>query len=421
MVKVTFPVRRFVRTPLNLLRQHGVLFLASYSLKWLRWQYLTVQVRRLYFAGQRKHRARTVTAEETSFATDIVAAGSKRVAEVTRKYVNVYVGREDLRVLINTPEDGAPYFYFLDLGQCLRHTGVPARIHLASAGNLEEDLADFRPSVYLTCDGPLPHGQASRESAAVRVYKKRYGLARLHIPHYLAPLRRRRESSRDIARMALHRQGELADAFFGYFETVFWDVFCWAYKTTGFSYYPLPFAANPLRHYPVMAAKDLDWAMATANGDYGERASLTRRYMGRIMREYRGLIAGSGWGAGIVPIAPDRVAEFFCRARVAPNLAAASNVRYPLDCGAKVHELSAMGVFQLASETDALRKYYTPNEVVGIRSPAECEERFAYFVTRPGVRQTYIMNSMARTFAENTYFQRIEKLIALLDQHKEWF
>jgi spore maturation protein CgeB len=135
------------------------------------------------------------------------------------------------------------------------------------------------------------------------------------------------------------------------------------------------------------------------------------------MLKYNGVIAGTGWGRGIEPVRPEQISAWFCRVRISPTIAAESNVRYSLDCGVKVHELSAMGVFQLASETAALRKYYCDTEIVGFRTPSELNELFGYFVNKPAERQPFVRNSMARTLAENTYFQRVETLVDILDRN----
>src|SRR5206468_11039334 len=124
----------------------------------------------------------------------------------------------------------------------------------------------------------------------------------------------------NLEHISLHRKGKLADAFISYFERVFWDVFCQTGKDTGLKFFSIPFAANPLRHYPVRAAKDWDWAIATSNGE-GTRAALTYKYMSGIIKKYKGTIAGFNWGKDIKPIAPDEIAQFFARAKISPNIA----------------------------------------------------------------------------------------------------
>ena len=411
-------VRRFLVTPLRIMRQHGVLFLVVNIFRWLRWKYLTHRVRRLYFAGLRKQRTPSSVGDEIRFVEEIVTYGLQKISEVKKKYANQYADRENLRFLFNMipPEAGAQHFYFLDLAQCLQHAGVKVHLYTASTENLEQILSDFRPTVFITGDSPSI-SQSLDTEALVR-YKKRHGLARLFVPYYLSSLLKAGKSlssEENNDRMSLHRDGKLADAFICYFEDVFWDVFCEAQKNTGLQYYSVPFAANPLRHYPTKVARDLDWAMATANGDMGDRAKLTLDYMSRIIRKYNGAIVGYNWGKGIESVPATQIAEFFSRARISPNIATESNMRYHLDCGAKVHELSAMGVFQLASEMEVLRYYYSPNEIVGVRSPGEFNALFDYFVDKPEVRLMYVKNSMDRTLAENTYFHRIEKLIEKLN------
>ena len=415
-------IRRFLITPYNIVRQYGILYLAIYIFSRVRWKYLTFEIRKLYFARNHKKRAQDFVCDEQQITKEIVSCGLQSILQIKSKYANLYSDRKDLRFLFHIPpEGGAPHFYFLDLSQCLRHAGIIVYLYTGTAKNLEKVLSDFRPSVFLTCDCPYWSKTSQSESASLHEYKKRHGLARLYIPHYLSPLKKREASALELKRISLHQSGKLADAFLGYFEDVFWDEFCDHWKKTGLQYYSIPFAANPIRHYPIISPKDYDWGIATANFDLGTRAALTYKYMGRIIGAYNGVIAGYNWGEGINTIPPNQIAQFFSRVRVSPNIAAEANVRYPLDCGAKVHELSAMGVFQLASETAVLRKYYSPTEIIGFSSPEEFNALFDYFVYKPQLPKMYLMNGMARTLAENTYFQRIEKLIKALDQHPELF
>lgn len=417
-------VRRYLVTPLKVMRQHGALFLIVNIFRWIWWKYLTFRVRRLYFASLKKQRTPSSSDDEGRFVEEIATHGLQIISEVKRKYADRYSDRDDLRFLFNmiSPEGGAQHFYFLDLAQCLQHAGVKVHLHTASAENLEQVLSDFRPNVFITGDGPSI--TQTLDTEALARYKERHGLARLFVPYYSSPLPKAGKASpskESSQRMSLHRNGRLADAFICYFEDVFWDVFCEARNNTGLDYFSVPFAANPLRHYPTRVGRDLDWAIATANTDLGDRAKLTLEYMSRIIRKYHGAIVGYRWGKGIGSVPADQIAEFFSRARISPNIAAKSNVRYHLDCGAKVHELSAMGIFQLASEMQVLRKYYSADEIVAVRNPDEFNALFDYFVHKPEVRLMYVKNSLRRTLAENTYFHRIEKLIEVLDRHPELF
>lgn len=414
-------IQRFVVTPCRMIRSHGLLFPLCFGLRLVRHKWLTCRVRTIYFRSQHKYETKRPTDGESYLVEEIVSIGVTIASRVKKEYDDRYSERTDLRFLFNVPPKGAAYYYFLDLAQCLRHTGVKVHLFASSGQAIDKALSDFQPSVFLTCDSPWGAGVSPTEAAALLRYKERYRLARLYLPHYSSPLRVTRPTRAILDRIGLHRNGQLADAFFGYFEEVFWEVFCDAWRGSGCCYYSIPFAANPFRHHPLSGARSFDWAIATVNGDLGARAKLTLKYMSRIMREYSGAIAGDNWGKGIVPVPPDQISHFLSAARISPNIAAEENVRYPLDCGAKVHELSAMGVFQLTSETEALRKYYPHTEIVGCTTAAEFNALFDYFVHKPDLRQMFITKSMARTFAENTYFHRIDRLVDILDTHREWF
>lgn len=405
-----------------MLRQRGLLSLVGHLYKWLRWKSITLKIRKVYFASQRKQRALRSVPDEPAFTEEIASYGLQAISQVKKKFANLYSERKDVSFLINTPtEAGAQAFYLLDLAQCLQYAGLKVHCYKASAEKLEKVLSDCHPSVFLTSDWPLGRGQAQSDLLSLKRYKKQYGLARLYIPRYLSPLRVRKASLSDVEHIALHQKGELADAFFGYFEEIFWDVFCKPWKGTGLNYYSIPFAANPLRHYPVRVTKDLVWGIATANSDLGERAALTYKYMRQIICRYKGAIAGHNWGKGIDSIPTNQIAQFFSRVWISPNIACESNVRYPVDCGAKVHELSAMGVFQLTSETEALRKYYSAEEIVGFRNPDDFKDLFDYFVDKPQLRYVHTRSAMVRTLGVHTYFHRIGRLIEVLDQHPELF
>jgi hypothetical protein len=418
-------VRRFFTAPLRVLRQHGLLYVLKYIYQLygprrLRWRYVTFRIRRLYFTAQSKRPKIRTLQNEDALSEEVVAYGLSEVARINDAHAKIYESKRH-RFLFNIPPPsaGAQHFYFLDLADCLEHTGLPVYRYSPLDGGLERVLADFRPSVYIAGEQPSMHA-AHPEIASLRQYKERFGLARLYVPYYRTPLKAGSVSSGDSERITLHRNRVAADAFISYFEPVFWELFCPSLRETGLSYHSIPFAANPFRHYPVRSPKEWDWAIATSNGE-GTRAELTFKYMRKIIREYNGRIAGFYWGAGINPVPAKEVAQFFSRARISPSIACESNVRYPIDCGAKIHELSAMGVFQIASEMDVLRQYYSHTEIVGFRTPEEFNALFDYFVDKPEVRQIYIRNGIARTFSENTYFQRIRKLIEILDEQNDLF
>jgi spore maturation protein CgeB len=206
-----------------------------------------------------------------------------------------------------------------------------------------------------------------------------------------------------------------------FFEDIYWDTFCNHFWEIGLKYIAVPFAVNPMVHVPTDGNHDLDWGMASSNGDMGVRASITYRYMRRIIRRYQGEIVGNHWGAPIGPIPYSQIPSFHARIRISPNLAAESNIRYPIDCGSKVHELASLGSFQIASENSALRKYYAPDEVVACRNPHEFNDLFDYYIDRPDDRSACVVKAMRRSITENTYFNRINALIGVLDARPEFF
>jgi len=300
-----------------------------------------------------------------------------------------------------------------DLSECLEHVGIAVMRFGWNDPAYKELFRSFRPNVLLSFDNPSALNFLDLEF--IRDYKERYGLLRLLSTHHPKGIDDRISlSASDEWRLDLLTRGLTADAFFCLMDEGYFDIFLRHWHSTGIKYLSLPMAANPLWHRPRAVAKDLDWAIATNNCDWGVRAELTERYMWKLLTQYRGIIVGADWDPGIALIPHREVPELLARARICPSPRIDLSVRFPTEIGGKTFEIPAMGGFILVSRTAALHKFFGPSEIAAVDGPKDFIEKFEFFLHQPEKRYEMVSRAMERVFACHTYFHRIDKLVGFV-------
>lgn len=386
------------------------------------WPLRTRRLVRSYVRGQQR-----LTSEKRQSETDAERECVQEIADIgvslARGVCETYRAKHatsGLRVMVHQPPDGAGRVWFDDLAACLRHCGIATHTLHWEAANIRAEAFEFKPNVLLSFDSPtaLRHLDLN----FLTDFKATHGLFRLFCTHDPAGIFKRHALSpkevvlkpEDAWRLDLLRRGQSADAFFCLMDSAYYDLFFKPWHPSNCQYFSSPMAANPLEHFPRVVGKDLDWALATNNCDWGLRAELTERYMHKIISQYRGILVGAAWGPNVNAIPHDQVPALMARARICPNPRIDFSMAYPTEIGGKCFEVSAMGGFVLASRTAALHKHFRSDEIASAADEREFNELFDYFVRRPRERQAYTMRAMKRVFSEHTYFQRIDGLLKFI-------
>jgi Glycosyl transferases group 1 len=315
------------------------------------------------------------------------------------------------RVLMLHPSGITSDFWFGDLGQCMRHAGIECQVlpHDSSAHNTNAMLEVFQPNVFIALESP----QVLRtlDLVFLQAYKHRHGCLRLFVPvwHTKAP-GGYATPGYDQWRRRLRWGGFTADAYFSIFEPEFHERFSHDPAGPALEYAAIPMACNPFSDYPVAATKQHDYFMATSLTN--ERLDVSYDFLRPILKRYRGLWAGPGWGFGMERIAPQDMRLRYAQARIALSPLVKVVHRYGAELTHRVYAGAACGAFQLTMPTPITGRYFRPHELVQAASPAEYARLFDHYVHSPNERNVIALAALRRVYAEHTCFHRIDKLVS---------
>lgn len=347
---------------------------------------------------------------------EIIQLGQNLRENILRQYKDKYQSKP-YRILFQAPPSGVGVLWFSDLMQTLLHTGILCASVQWGDPNFPQIWGTFLPNVFISLD--ISEVLRSLDLDFICQYKKSHGCLRLFTPANKHRFPKTGMSAEDAWRFALARTGKSADAYFCMFVEEFFGQFWREWENIGFQYLSLPHGCNPIYHYPREAGKDFDYFMATSYGP--ERMKLTWQYLKPVFKRYHGLWAGPGWGFGLGPIGSAQLPELYARARIIPNPLARFLIAYPSEITERAFSAIACGAFQITDWTPVTESFYSPNELVTVRSRKEFAEKFDYYITHPEERNQIIKNGMQRVFKEHTYFHRIDQLVEFLDRNQQLF
>jgi hypothetical protein len=347
---------------------------------------------------------------------DIVRYGKELRDTVLEKYRDKYKCKP-YRFLFQIPPDGLGVIWFKDLMQTLEYAGVRCESIKQSDPDFLQAWNAFQPNVFISLDAP--EVLRSLDLDFICDYKKNHGCLRFFTPITKYRFPEPGISAEDFWRLELAREGRSVDAFFSMFVNEHFACFWNEWVEVGFQHLSMPHGCNPIYHYPRQGVRDLDYFMATSFG--GERVQLTWEYLSPIFKKYNGLWAGPNWGFGLGPLTSDQLPELYARAKIVPNPLARFLINYPSEITERSFSAIASGVFQITDWTPVTERFYTPDELVTVRSSVEFIEKFDYYIHRPDERERIVSNGLRRVFSEHTYFHRIDGLIQFLDQNPKLF
>lgn len=325
--------------------------------------------------------------------------------------------RSPYRVLMLRPRSITAEIWFGGLSSCMRHAGVDCRVlpPTSRAPEVNECLERFGPNVLVATEATAT--LRSLDLGFIRDYKRRHGCLRLFIPVFHSGMPGGYSTPRqDEWRRSLRRSGLSADAHFSIFEPEFHDRFVRDHAGPKIEYTAVPQACNPFTDRPLPERKVYDYFMATSLTD--ERLEVTARFVRPIMGRYRGLWVGAGWGFGRHYLAPEEMATYYARTRVALSPLAGFVSRYAAELTHRVYAAAACGTFQLTMPTAITGRYFEPDELIQGESPEEYARLFNHYVDRPDERNAVALRALRRVYGAHSCFHRIDQLVAQLDDWK---
>jgi hypothetical protein len=319
------------------------------------------------------------------------------------------------------PNSITAQIWFGDLAHCMRHAGVDSLVLPSNATTAEINGAfeTFQPNVFISTEATQSLGVIDLEF--VERYKRAKGCLRLFIPvwHARAPREHvvigHATPEEDGWRRRIRARGLGADAHFSIFEPEFHERFSRDPESPPIDYVAIPQACNPFTDYPIAAARQYDYMMATSMTE--ERVDVTYRYLRPILARYRGLWAGARWGFGNeTGIPPEQMALCYAQTRVALSPLVGFVHHHAAEVTHRVYAAAACGTFQLTTRTSITHRFFRPDELVQARSPEEFARLFDHYVDRPGERNAIAMAALRRVYSEHTCFHRIDTLLTHLDR-----
>lgn len=174
----------------------------------------------------------------------------------------------------------------------------------------------------------------------------------------------------------------------------------------------LPFAINPLHHYMRQAKESWDFFFVGTNSPL--KMQETRDYLLPIVRKYKGILAGKGWGVGLGEMSVGQAAPFYNCARIYPNFHCKGQHEEFNELNERTYIIPACGGFELVDNPTALSELFKPDEMAAAQSPAEYHEMFEWFLNHPEERLPYIQKGMRRVWKDYTLFHVLTRLCDFL-------
>ena len=346
----------------------------------------------------------------------ILKLGTELKETVVAEYCGKY-SKKSFRILFCRPASGVGILWFLDLARCLQHTGVAAEVIDPRDPSFREKWIRFGPNVLIAIDSI--ETLTALDLAFIADYKRARGCLRLFTPVTTHRFPLGGFSLEDRTRLAMASAGKSADAYFSMMETEFFQLFFAEWVQRGFRYFSIPCAANPFRHFPVQAHKDLDYAVVTSCS--AERIRVSHEFLLPIIKQYHGIWAGNSWGFGAGVLAGDQLNGFYARARIAPAPLLRFLRNFPCELSERAFSGPACGGFLLTNPTPITAKFFDKDELAVAPSPREFCEAFAYYASNPDDRTRFVLRGMRKVFTQHTYFHRIDRLIDVLTECEQMF
>lgn len=314
-----------------------------------------------------------------------------------------------LRAIVHVPGGGAYYFH-RNWVDGLRSLGIDTLM----LGNYEKNWKDyfesFRPSFFIVSETEAYMDQFDWNW--LRDFHESTGMVRIMVPGKTYDCDERTTEYR------LNRaiKGLTADFYFFFGVPEFNREWLTEYFNAGFEVLSLPWSINPQLHYYVPRKKNMEYFFVGSLAPV--KAIEAHRYLMPIVRKYKGLIAGLGFGPRIHPIEPKYVKYYYSSCEIAVNYHPRGQKEYPINVNDRTLIIPACGGFEIVDQPLILKNegnyFFKPDEIVSASSSKEFLELFEYFLHNPEKRYPYIIKGMKRVYQEHTVYHRMEKLVQTL-------
>ena len=329
----------------------------------------------------------------------------KRSVESAFRAKHVTLGR-NLRILVHLPDfEWSPggYSLFGNMISSLNFLGIPAE-PLKWGESLQAALGRFEASCILTSDHESFLNRIDWDILLAR--KKRtpllLGLTASPDGDGNTPLEGRLAWARKHA----------VDFYYNFqaAEYVRGSEAYSAFFRQGYPVFSVEFGANLLHYYPVeKTLEDLDYVLlASSNPDKLERYL---RYLGPILRKYKGFIDGPGWKR-VSRYAPARTHRYlYSRGRVGINLHIPSSIESQNELNERTYILAACGVPQVIDKAQLLPQRFSSGCFFVAASPSDYLDAFVSALREPQMAREKARHALEEVFARHTTYHRMDAFV----------
>lgn len=318
---------------------------------------------------------------------DILLRENRQLREtLLQQYHHAYENSER-RILLHRPGNGALKYLMDSWREVLNYMGIETAV-INWGERTDAKCESFRPNVFITVADPSYIGQLDLDY--LRRYRREQGLQVGHIStfeHSFEPCDFLITFHLDPSRDPVMSKADLP-------------------------LLSLPFAINPLQHYMRPGTEVWDHFFVGTNSPF--KTQETESYLLPIIRNHRGILAGTKWGGGIGELRVEEAAVLYNFARIYPNYHVRRQMEEFNEANERTFIIPACGGFELVDNPIALREIFNEDEMAVAHTPREFHEMFDHFLNNPGERQSYIEGGMRRVWKEYTLFHVLSKLADFL-------
>lgn len=331
----------------------------------------------------------------------LLRLGQHLRASLLERYRDAFASL-DLRVAIHVPDGGAGLYSFTSWVQSLKHMGVDARA-ITDRDRRSDAFKEWQPHILIASDRDSI--LSGFDWGYLRELRAEKGLVVLLMVYY-----EEGDDSGTRARLDTALRECTADMYYFVATPEFNHELFPDYFAAGFEVISIPWSANPLIHYAVSGADEVDYFFV--GGNVREKALRALGYLAPIVGTRRGIVLGAGFGPS-VPKLDQVFSRYYYRiCRVAPNFHEPLQMECPANVNERTLVIPACGGFELVDHPKALGHFFRPGEIAAVDGgPRDYYEQFRYYLRNPGLRRDLTARGMRRVYAEHTTFHRMEHLL----------
>lgn len=238
-------------------------------------------------------------------------------------------------------------------------------------------------------------------------------------------------------KLAAYREGDIGDVYWGENEEDYMQDFT---RETGRPYVTIPLASNPKYHFPTKPVKKYECDIVFLGAMMPYKREALEKLLLPLKKKYNVKIFGPNWtlsdnalrllGLGFrkvnlsganqavqklrMSIPPEEENQLYSSAKICLNIhergPEQKNHVFLNERGFKV---PACGGFEICDTNRALRRYFTPDEVVMAEDDDDWFKKIDYYLKHDDERQRIQEAGTRRALRDHTYAARVKKVLTL--------